>query len=297
MSRPARPLRRTVWIVAGIHIGLILLLGLPFSTCQKPPKIQPVEIVDLGSLRPGPGSPAPPIPSAQTSPPAPVPQPTPEPASEAVPEPEPEVVPEPPVPPKLEPKSTPKPEPTPTPKPEPTPVPKPDPIPEPKPNPKPTPKHEVKVSAVKKKVTTTSGEAKPTPKAPAGPSASDIKSRLASKIPVEAPGSGGDGAGMEGRPDGIADDFSWYRALIKQTVQAKWKKPPIPSGEKIVTEAAIRIAPDGTVTFLNLSKPSGDAVMDASVEAAVRAATRIPRPLPPGLGSPDYTVIIQFKLE
>lgn len=285
MSRPGRPLRRTFWIVAGIHVGLILLLGLPFSTCQKPQKVQPVEIVDLGSLRPGPGSPAPPVPAAQTSPPAPVSQPTPEPASEAVSEPEPVVTPEPPSPPKPEPKPTPKPEPTPAPKPEPS------------PQPKPTPKHEVKVSGVKKKVATTSGEAKTTPKAPAGPSASDIKSRLASKIPVEAPGSGGDGAGMEGRPDGIADDFSWYRALIKQTVQAKWKKPPIPSGEKIVTEAAIRIAPDGTVTFLNLSKPSGDAVMDASVEATIRAAVRIPRPLPPGLGSPDYTVIIQFKLE
>ena len=98
-------------------------------------------------------------------------------------------------------------------------------------------------------------------------------------------------------PDGIADDFSWYRALIKQTVQAKWKKPPIPAGEKIVTEVSIRIAPDGTVTFLNLSKPSGDAAMDTSVEAAVRAAAKIPRPLPPGLGTPDYTVIIQFKLE
>ena len=176
---------------------------------------------------------------------------------------------------------------------EPTPVPK----PEPAPQPKPTPKHEVKVSAVKTEVTTTSGETTPAPKAPPGPSAADIKSRLSSAVPGEAPGSGGDGAGMAGRPDGVADDFSWYRALIKQTVQAKWKKPPIPSGEKIITEVAIRIAPDGTVTFLNLSKPSGDAAMDASVEAAVRSAARIPRPLPPGLGSPDYTVIIQFKLE
>lgn len=155
----------------------------------------------------------------------------------------------------------------------------------------------MKVSGVKKKVTKASGEAKAAPQGPPAPSAADIKSRLAASVPGEAPGSGGDGAGMEGRPDGIADDFSWYRALIKQTVQAKWKKPPIPSGEKIITEVSIRIAPDGTVTFLNLSKPSGDAAMDASVKAAVRAAVRIPRPLPPGLGAPDYTVIIQFKLE
>jgi len=283
VSRPARPLRRTVLIVAGIHVALIAIVGLPFATCQKPQKIQPVEIVDLGSLRPGPGSPAPPIqnqtPITQTppAPPAPQPQPEAQPEPQAAPEPVPEPVVETPPPPKPEPK--------------------PEPTPQPKPNPKPAPKHEVKVSAVKKKVTKPTGETKSAPKGPPPPSAADIKSRLAASVPGEAPGSGGDGAGMEGRPDGIADDFSWYRALIKQTVQAKWKKPPIPSGEKIITEVSIRIAPDGTVTFLNLSKPSGDAAMDASVEAAVRAAARIPRPLPPGLGTPDYTVIIQFKLE
>ena len=293
MNRPARPLRRTVWIVAGIHVGLILLLGLPFSTCQKPAKVQPVEIVDLGSLRPGPGSPAPPIqnqtPKTQPTPTPPAPQPQPEvqPEPQAAPEPVPEPVVETPVPPKPEPKPTPKKE---LPKTETPPA-----IPNP---PSPTPKkHEVKVSGVKKKVTKASAEVKAAPQGPPAPSAADIKSRLSAAVPGEAPGSGGDGAGMEGRPDGITDDFSWYRALIKQTVQAKWKKPPIPSGEKIITEVSIRIAPDGTVTFLNLSKPSGDAAMDASVEAAVRAAARIPRPLPPGLGSPDYTVIIQFKLE
>ncbi len=295
MSRPARPLRRTVLIVAGIHIALIAIVGLPFATCQKPQKIQPVEMVDLGSLRPGPGSPAPPIqnqtPKTQTSPTPPAPQPP------ALPQPEPEVASEPTPEPIVEAPPPPKPEPKPQPKPEPTPTSKPEPAPQPKPNPQPAPKHQVKVSGVKKKVTKASGEAKAAPQGPPAPSAADIKSRLAASVPGEAPGSGGDGAGMEGRPDGIADDFSWYRALIKQTVQAKWKKPPIPAGEKIVTEVSIRIAPDGTVTFLNLSKPSGDAAMDTSVEAAVRAAAKIPRPLPPGLGTPDYTVIIQFKLE
>ncbi|NDA10661.1 MAG: hypothetical protein EBZ07_07455 [Verrucomicrobia bacterium] len=39
MNRPARPFRRTVLIVAAIHLGLILVVGLPFATCQKPKKI------------------------------------------------------------------------------------------------------------------------------------------------------------------------------------------------------------------------------------------------------------------
>jgi len=37
--------------------------------------------------------------------------------------------------------------------------------------------------------------------------------------------------------------------------------------------------------------------MDASVEQAVRSTPRLAKPLPTGLGSPDYIVIIQFKLE
>ncbi|MDI9397006.1 MAG: TonB family protein, partial [Candidatus Pacebacteria bacterium] len=89
----------------------------------------------------------------------------------------------------------------------------------------------------------------------------------------------------------------WYRALIKQSIQSAWKKPPIPAGEKIYTEVEIKISEAGAVTFLRISHPSGDPSMDASVEQAVRSTPRLAKPLPSGLGSPDYTVIIQFKLE
>jgi TonB family protein len=177
--------------------------------------------------------------------------------------------------------------------------------PEPTPLPiQPKPKHQVKVSTTKKKVSVSTSPASKESKAasspsrePTGPSASDIKNRLASKIPGEAGGGGGDGAGNAGRPDGIADDFSWYRALIKQCIQSSWKKPPIPAGEKIYTEVEIKISESGAVTFLRISRPSGDPAMDNSVEQAVRSTPRLPKPLPAGLGSPDYTVIIQFKLE
>jgi TonB family protein len=198
---------------------------------------------------------------------------------------------------------TPEPEPEPIQKPEPTPTPttKPEPTPLPVP---PKPKHQVKVSTTKKKVSAsiTSTETKTSSSSsksdePPGPSASNIKSRLASKIPGETGGGGGDGAGNAGRPDGVADDFSWYRALIKQCIQASWKKPPIPAGERIYTEVEVKISESGAVTFLRISRPSGDPAMDASVEQAVRSTPRLPKPLPAGLGSPDYTVVIQFKLE
>ena len=295
MNPRGRPFRRTVLIVFGIHVGLLLLFGLPMAQCHKSKPIQPVEIIDLGSLRPGPGLPSP------TSSPAPA-TPT-QPASE-IPKQESKIKNPPPQPtpiptePNIE---TPTP---PEPKPEPVPTPKPEPLPQPEPKPTPAPKHQVKVSTAKKKVSVSTSPASTESKStstqsrePAGPSASDIKSRLASKIPGEAGGGGGDGSGNAGRPDGVADDFSWYRALIKQSIQSAWKKPPIPAGEKIYTEVEIKISESGAVTFLRISHPSGDPSMDTSVEQAVRSTPRLAKPLPSGLGSPDYTVIIQFKLE
>ena len=296
MNPHGRPFRRTVLIVFGIHLGLLIFLGLPFAQCHKPAPIQPVEMIDLGSLRPGPGLPSPTSSSTQPSPTQPEPeiqnqksetpvahQPTPVEETKPTPTPEPE------------PEPIQKPEPTPTPatKPEPAPLPVP-----------PKPKHQVKVSTTKKKVSasTTATETKTSSSSsksnqPPGPSASDIKSRLASKITGETGGGGGDGAGNAGRPDGVADDFSWYRALIKQCIQASWKKPPIPAGERIYTEVEVKISESGAVTFLRVSRPSGDPAMDASVEQAVHSTPRLPKPLPAGLGSPDYTVVIQFKLE
>jgi len=290
-----RPFRRTVLIVVGLHLGLLLFVGLPFASCHKPPTIQPVEIIDLGSLRPGPGLPSPTPSSAQPSPTQPASEiPNQESKIQNLPhQPAPAEEPEPtPTPPTPEPKPTPKTEPTPLPVTKPVPTAQPE----------PPAKHQVKVSTTKKKVSvsTSPSESKtssPKSTAPTGPTASDIKNRLASKLPAEQGGGGGDGAGNAGRPDGVADDFSWYRALIKQSIQSAWKKPPIPAGEKIYTEVEIKIAFDGSVTFIKLSRPSGDPAMDASVEQAVRSTPRLPKPLPAGLGSPDYIVIIQFKLE
>jgi TonB family protein len=264
------------------------------AQCHKSKPIQPVEIIDLGSLRPGPGLPSPTSSAVPATPSQPsseiknpksekpvAPEPAPIEETKPIPEPEPE------------PEPVQKREPTPTPevKPEPTPISAP-----------PKAKHQVKVSTAKKKVSVSSPnqESKTTSQKssePPGPSSSDIKNRLASKIPAEPAGGGGDGSGNAGRPDGLADDFSWYRALIKQSIQSAWKKPPIPAGEKIYTEVEIKISKSGAVTFLRISRPSGDSAMDTSVEQAVRSTPRLAKPLPAGLGSPDYTVIIQFKLE
>ena len=293
MNPRGRPFRRTVLIVFGIHIALLLLFGLPMAQCHKSKPIQPVEIIDLGSLRPGPGLPSPtssPTPATSSQPASEIPKQEPK-----IQNPPPQTTPT-PTEPKIE---TPTP---PEPKPEPVSTQKPEPLPQPEPKPTPAPKHQVKVSTAKKKVSVSSPnqESKTTSQKssePPGPSVSDIKNRLSSKIPAEPGGGGGDGSGNAGRPDGVADDFSWYRALIKQSIQSAWKKPPIPAGEKIYTEVEIKISESGAVTFLRISRPSGDSAMDTSVEQAVRSTPRLAKPLPTGLGSPDYIVIIQFKLE
>jgi len=288
-----RPFRRTVLIVFGIHIALLLLFGLPMAQCHKSKPIQPVEIIDLGSLRPGPGLPSPtssPTSATSSQPASEIPK-----QESKIQNPPPQTTPT-PTEPKIE---------TPTPpetKPEPVSTQKPEPLPQPEPKPTPAPKHQVKVSTAKKKVSVSSPnqESKTTSQKssePPGPSVSDIKNRLSSKIPAEPGGGGGDGSGNAGRPDGVADDFSWYRALIKQSIQSAWKKPPIPAGEQIYTEVEIKISESGAVTFLRISRPSGDSAMDTSVEQAVRSTPRLAKPLPTGLGSPDYIVIIQFKLE
>jgi TonB family protein len=263
------------------------------AQCHKSKPIQPVEIIDLGSLRPGPGLPSPtssPTPATSSQPASEIPKQEPK-----IQNPPPQTTPT-PTEPKIE---TPTP---PEPKPEPVSTQKPEPLPQPEPKPTPAPKHQVKVSTAKKKVSVSSPnqESKTTSQKssePPGPSVSDIKNRLSSKIPAEPGGGGGDGSGNAGRPDGVADDFSWYRALIKQSIQSAWKKPPIPAGEKIYTEVEIKISESGAVTFLRISRPSGDLAMDTSVEQAVRSTPRLAKPLPTGLGSPDYIVIIQFKLE
>ncbi len=292
MNRNGRLFRRTVIIVIGLHIFVIFLVGFPIARCSKPALIRPVEIIDLGSLRPGPGLPSPIV---STSP---APTQNQEPKIQNQPPPKPEPI-----------QNQPKEEPTPTPdiKPEP----KPEIIKNqeskiktpPIPNPQPAipPKHQVKVSTTKTKATSASSSETKTSASKStaltGPSSSDIKNRLNSKITGEAGGGGGDGSGMAGRPDGVANDFSWYRALIKQSIESSWKKPPIPGGETIYTEVEIKISFDGTMTFLTITHPSGNPAMDTSVEQAVRSIGRLPKPLPAGLGSPDYIVIIQFKLE
>jgi TonB family protein len=123
-----------------------------------------------------------------------------------------------------------------------------------------------------------------------GPSASDIRGQL-SKGLQSVGVVGGTGSGAAGSPDGSA-----YNALIKKTLVGNWSKPAA-SGGSLKTLVKIRVRPDGTVELVGLSGSSGDKAMDQSVLDAVRASGRLAKPLPEGLGSPDYEVVVNFQLD
>ncbi|GAB4246776.1 MAG: hypothetical protein OHK005_12710 [Candidatus Methylacidiphilales bacterium] len=98
----------------------------------------------------------------------------------------------------------------------------------------------------------------------------------------------------QGRPGTV--DASSYHALIRSTLERNWVKPTgVPLGREALVR--VRIQSDGTVTPLGISRSSGDATLDGSALEAVRRTGRLSRPLPEGLGNPDYEVVVNFKLE
>ena len=123
----------------------------------------------------------------------------------------------------------------------------------------------------------------------------EIKAEIGKGLPTIGVYNGNEnGEGMLGRPDGQG---SWYHTLIRETFLRNWQKPQLPGAAKLEAFVSIRIAPDGSVTFLGLQKSSGNEAMDESVRKAAQTVTKLSQPLPAGLGHPDYEVTINFKLE
>lgn len=325
---------RTLTWVTLFHLILISGFVLIPIWLKKKPEERFIEVVDLGAPDPAIGQPdasrevsAPPGPPtpAPNSPPAPVPaqqakvaeplaapvQP-PKAVPTAKPEPNREVA----TPSKPKP-TTPPPPPSPSPpvreakpkpaKPEPVKVATPKPTARPtdqteKPSgPKPAPRQiTVNTTLVKR---TTGSEGSGTSAANTGPTTSHqterggggldpatIQKRLAAALPTVGVTAGTG----QGRP-GIVDASS-YHALIRSTIERNWSKPTdvAPGREALVR---VRIQPDGTVMPLGIFRSSGEASLDTSALEAVRKTSRLPRPLPDGLGNPDYEVVVNFKLD
>jgi TonB family protein len=218
--------------------------------------------------------------------------------------------------------ATPKPKPTTTPTststPKPTPAIKATPKPTPKPKPKPTPKPKPKAVLAK-------ASPKPSPKTKASPAESEDedeqpdpdaekkkiakaalgkadagdeepKKAIAAQSGVgkgTSPGAGGQGGGAGG-----ASQFGWYGNMLHDRFHSEWIQPTneISAGEKLSVLVKIRIEKDGRVSQFDVSRPSGNIVVDESVAAVAKRVTQVD-PLPDGLGSGGhYDVKINFEL-
>ncbi len=92
-----------------------------------------------------------------------------------------------------------------------------------------------------------------------------------------------------------------YHELIHDRFYSQWEQPTtIPTEHKhdFLCTLELTIEPDGTISHVALSKPSGNPIMDASVQAAAAKVSKI-APLPRGItaaGAP-YVININFELE
>jgi outer membrane biosynthesis protein TonB len=300
---------RTFSIVAAIHAGIFVLLFLvSFLLSFRNPPQKVIEMVNLGTDNPGKGEydgeptqggggtqeQLPPAPESPPKPPTPI-KPVQQKVQEAVPEP-PKPVPPPPKPPVQTPVQQ-------------APV-KPQPVAPPV---KPKPPATVKATESKapdtkkfslKEVTrpsnatgggtsTSAQAAKQAGKGP-GASAGDIKNGL--KESVKAAGvSDGTGHGAYGDPNG-SPDANKYLSLLKYELTRAWRRPTL-GDSNLSAYVRVQILRDGTLVFKGIDTGSGDTVFDGSVADAVRACGKLSKPLPDGMGDPNYEVSVQFKLQ
>ncbi|MDR2051426.1 MAG: TonB C-terminal domain-containing protein [Deltaproteobacteria bacterium] len=232
--------------------------------------------VSIGSSAPAAEESLPPSPKPEPTPePAPIPEPIPEPAPEQIPEPTPEPTPEPaPIP---EPIPEPVPEPAPAPILEPVPIPGPlpEPIPEPAPEPTPEPAPEApsEEDILKAAFAEASRTAKPPPRVSGGRS---MLEQALSEARAEA-GKGGDVVSGE-RGDGVGY-YGTYRDSVISRVREHFITRPRSDGKIFEMTVVMEIADDGSVTKVNVVKPSGDGTFDLNVLRAIREAGKMEPPL------------------
>ncbi len=87
-------------------------------------------------------------------------------------------------------------------------------------------------------------------------------------------GAGGDGKGGGGQLVGI--EFLAYRQRVINTVKERWSNVIARPG--LVVAVRFAIAPDGTLSDIRISQPSGNTAYDTSAVRAVQHASPLPAP-------------------
>lgn len=75
----------------------------------------------------------------------------------------------------------------------------------------------------------------------------------------------------------IAGEVDKYKALIVQAISQKWILPDN-ADRGLSSQFRIRLAPDGSVVDVSLTRSSGDSVLDRSARAAIYKAAPLPVP-------------------
>ncbi len=75
----------------------------------------------------------------------------------------------------------------------------------------------------------------------------------------------------------INEGVQKYKALIIQAISQQWILPANVNSQ-LSCEFRIRLAPDGTVVLAQLTRSSGDSVLDRSAETAINKASPLPVP-------------------
>lgn len=96
-------------------------------------------------------------------------------------------------------------------------------------------------------------------------------------------------------PDEIAHG-SWYYAMVRQKMYDAWIQPgaSVPAGKS--TEVTLRILRDGTIARRQITRSSGNSVMDESVRRAVESVSKMP-PLPSEWSAAYKDITVEFVLE
>ncbi|MBA2711131.1 MAG: cell envelope integrity protein TolA [Tatlockia sp.] len=79
----------------------------------------------------------------------------------------------------------------------------------------------------------------------------------------------------------IAGEVNKYKAMILSAISKKWILPEfVDSG--LSSQFRIRLAPDGGVLEVSLTRSSGDSILDRSAQTAIYKASPLPVPTDPG---------------
>jgi TonB family protein len=173
-------------------------------------------------------------------------------------------------------------------------VPTPTPAPTPKPTPKPTttkrPTSRPKEREPQKKaVVKTPAKPKatpaptPAPESPAAPKPAESGASTENAVAQPGTKTGPGAAGGTGTSVVVAEAMKKYGNQIEARFNALWEQPvtgDTTSAQKLMGTISFRVAADGAVVWIKLSKSSGNRLVDDSLEAVCRRVKSLPPPPP-----------------